>query len=159
MINQININHKYYDLPLDLSRRLLDVIRIECGLTGTKESCQEGECGACLVLIDGEIYNACLMPVGNVIGKEVITIEAFSKSKIYKAIENAYLEEGAVQCGFCTPGMVMATYALLKKGPHQTLETIRRDLSGNLCRCTGYQTIFMAINKLLDKGVDIHERF
>lgn len=100
MINQISINHKHYDLPLDLSRRLLDVIRIDCGLTGTKESCQEGECGACLVLIDGEIYNACLIPVGNVIGKEVITIEAFSKSMIYKAIENAYLEEGAVQCGF-----------------------------------------------------------
>lgn len=159
MTKQININHVNYDLPLDLTRRLLDFIRIDCGLTATKESCQEGECGACLVLVDGEIYNSCLLPVGNLVSKSVITLECFSKSKIYKAIENAYLEEGAVQCGFCTPGMVMATYALLKKNSNHTLESIRLDLSGNLCRCTGYQTIFKAIEKLIKEGVDINERF
>lgn len=138
----------------DLTRRLLDYIRIEKGFTGTKESCQEGECGACLVLIDDEIFNACLVPLGNVIEKEVVTIEAFAKTKTYESIERMFLETGAVQCGYCTPGMVMGAYALLKTGKKYTFREIKLALAGNLCRCTGYQTIFEAIERLTEMEVD-----
>lgn len=145
------LNGNPTEVPDDLTRRLLDIIRVDQGLTGTKESCQEGECGACLVLVDDEIYNSCLVPVGNVIDRYVITIEDFSKSDIYKKIEDAFLDAGAVQCGFCTPGMVMATYALIKTGKKYTLEEIKLALSGNLCRCTGYQMIFKAV-QILQEG-------
>lgn len=136
----------------DLSRRLLDVLRIDHGLTGTKEGCQEGECGACLVFIDGDIYNSCLVPLGNVIDRHVETIEHFSQTEAYHRIAQAYLEMGAVQCGYCTPGMVMATQALLKTGKVYGLEDIKMALSGNLCRCTGYQSIFAAIETLTKGG-------
>lgn len=147
------LNGETHTVEGDLTRRLLDYIRIDKGLTGTKESCQEGECGACLVLIDDEIYNACLVPMGNVIQKEVVTIEAFAKTKIYARIEQMFLETGAVQCGYCTPGMVMGAYALLKTGKKYTFREIKLALAGNLCRCTGYQTIFEAIERLTEEEV------
>lgn len=139
------------EITCSLTRRLLDVIRIDEGLTGTKESCQEGECGACLVLINDQIYNACLVPMGNVIGKSVMTIEAFAQTGQYKKIEKAFLEAGAVQCGYCTPGMVMATTNLLQSGIDLTEENVREGLAGNLCRCTGYTTIFEAVKSLSEE--------
>ena len=144
---RLNGQSQFYDG--DLTQRLLDVIRIDFGLMGTKEGCQEGECGACLVFIDGDIYNACLVPMGNVISRSVETIEHFSTTDAYARIANAYQTQGAVQCGYCTPGMVMATHALLKSGKGHTLEEVQLELSGNLCRCTGYQSIFGAIQILV----------
>ncbi len=142
------LNGENVTVDTTLSMRLLDVIRNDLGLTGTKEGCGEGECGACQVYLDGELVNSCLVPMANVIGKEVLTIEGFSKTAAYKKIEKAYIEEGAVQCGFCTPGMVMATNALLEDNPHPDKREIKEGLSGNICRCTGYQTIFKAVEKL-----------
>ncbi len=152
MNNTVILNGDPVIVEGDLTRRLLDFIRNEQGLMGSKEGCQEGECGACLVFIDDDIFNACLVPIGNVIGRRVTTIEAFSKTDRYQAIEKAYLETGAVQCGYCTPGMVMATEAILRKNQALSLEAIQLELSGNLCRCTGYQTIFEAVRRLLNKG-------
>lgn len=145
------LNGDIKSIPRDLSRRLLDVIRIDEDLTGTKEGCQEGECGACLVFIDDQLINACLVPMANVIDKSVVTVEAFAQTEDYQRIEKAFVESGAVQCGYCTPGMVMAVAALLKSGRSLDENTVREGLSGNLCRCTGYQTIFEAV-KNLDKG-------
>lgn len=142
------LNGETKEVNCELSRRLLDVLRIDEELTGTKEGCQEGECGACLVFINDEIFNACLVPMNNVIGKSVVTIEAFAKTDEYHRIERAFVEAGAVQCGFCTPGMVMAVEALLRTGHILDAETVKLGLSGNLCRCTGYQTIFEAVQSL-----------
>lgn len=146
------LNGEVKTINVALSRRLLDVLRIDEGLTGTKEGCQEGECGACLVFIDDALMNACLVPMANVVGKRVVTIEAFSKTEQYKRIEDAFVKYGAVQCGFCTPGMVMAVEALLKSGAPLDEAAVRKGLSGNLCRCTGYQTIFEATLSLQTGG-------
>ncbi len=132
----------------DLARRLLDVIRIDHKLTATKEGCGEGECGACLVLLDDLVVNSCLIPQGNAIGKRLVTLEKFRESEDYSRIEEAYHKFGAVQCGFCTPGMVMITYSILKQGIPLEIDEIKKHLSGNLCRCTGYQSIFEAICSL-----------
>jgi len=142
------LNGEPVTVETTLSMRLLDVIRNDLGLTGTKEGCGEGECGACQVYLDGKLVNSCLVPMNNVIGKEVLTIEGFAKTEAYKKIEEGYIEEGGVQCGFCTPGMVMATHALLRDNPHPNDAEIKEGLAGNICRCTGYQTIFKAIHKL-----------
>lgn len=142
------LNGKEVTVESSLSRRLLDVIRIDLGLTGTKEGCGEGECGACQVYLDGELVNSCLVPMANVMGRDVMTIEGYSETTEYKRIEKVFIEEGAVQCGFCTPGMVMATGALLKDNQHPDKLEVREGLAGNICRCTGYQTIFKAVEKL-----------
>lgn len=122
-------------------RRLLDVLREDCGLTGTKEGCGEGECGACTVLIDGEAVNACLVPVGQVAGARVLTIEGL---KGRHPLQRAFAELGGAQCGICTPGMIMAAVAL---GPNPSLEDVRTGLAGNICRCTGYEGIYRSIRK------------
>ena len=142
------LNKELVTVDTTLSMRLLDVIRNDFGLTGTKEGCGEGECGACQVYLDGELVNSCLVPMSNVIGKEVMTIEGFAKTQKYKKIEKAYVEEGAVQCGFCTPGMVMATNSLLESIPHPNEAQIKEGLAGNICRCTGYQTIIKAVKNI-----------
>jgi len=121
--------------------RLLDVLRESCGLTGTKEGCGEGECGACTVLVDGRAVNSCLVPVAHVAGRKVLTIEGL---KGRHPLQRAFAEYGGTQCGFCTPGMILAAVAL---GPHPTLEDVRRGLAGNICRCTGYEGIYRAILK------------
>lgn len=132
--------------------RLLDVLRDDFGLTGSKEGCGEGECGACSVLVNGEIVNSCIMPVGNAIGKKIVTIEGFSKTKRYQVLNQAFEDEGAVQCGFCIPGMIIASESLLNKNPHPTDEEIREALSGNLCRCTGYNMIVRAVLLAAERG-------
>lgn len=125
--------------------RLLDVLREELHLTGTKEGCGEGECGACSVLIDGELVNSCLVPVLQVEGSEVRTIENIADGEQLHAVQAAFIECGGAQCGICTPGMVIAAVSLLEKNPQPTEADIRNGLAGNLCRCTGYMKIFDAV--------------
>ena len=147
------INNKNVAVDVNPSMRLLDVIRDEFHLTGTKEGCGEGECGACTVLVNDLPVNSCLYPVMNVEGKKVVTIEGFRETENYKVIADAFADMGGSQCGFCTPGMILVSYSLLKKNPHPTDEEIRFALSGNLCRCTGYQAIVFAVKKASEKGV------
>jgi carbon-monoxide dehydrogenase small subunit len=153
MIVEFKLNGEDVKVETGLAMRLLDVIRNDFKLTGTKEGCAEGECGACIVFLDGMIVNSCMVPMNNVIGREVVTIEGFSKTDQYKIIEKAFMEEGAVQCGFCTPGMMMATEGLLRLGIALTEENIKEGLSGNICRCTGYQAIYRAVRKLSQEAV------
>jgi aerobic carbon-monoxide dehydrogenase small subunit len=127
--------------------RLLDVLRDHLGLTGTKEGCGEGECGACSVLIDGELVNSCLVPIAQANGTEIVTIEGIANGGELHPAQQAFLECGGAQCGMCTPGMIVATVHLLKKCPHPDAKQIREGLNGNLCRCTGYMRIFEAVEK------------
>lgn len=149
------LNGERVELETSLSRRLLDVLREDFRLTGTKEGCGEGECGACLVFLNDRLVNACMLPMNAVMDQEVLTIEGFSKTERYQRIEDAYVSAGAVQCGFCTPGMIMATEYLLRKYKHPTEEQIKEGLSGNICRCTGYQTIFDAVSRLFEEVEEI----
>jgi len=123
-------------------KRLLDVLREECGLTGTKEGCGEGECGACTVLLDGQPVVSCLVPVAQADGAEVVTIEGLGGTH---PLQRAFADLGGAQCGICTPGMILAAVAL---GPKPTLEQVRTGLAGNLCRCTGYEAIYRAIQSV-----------
>jgi aerobic carbon-monoxide dehydrogenase small subunit len=125
--------------------RLLDVLREELGLTGTKEGCGEGECGACSVLLDGELVNSCLVPVAQVAGAAVTTIEGVARDGELHPVQRAFVEHGGAQCGICTPGMVMAALALLARNARPSEAEIRTGLAGNLCRCTGYIKIFDAV--------------
>ena len=125
--------------------RLLDVLREEMHLTGTKEGCGEGECGACAVLLDGAIVNSCLVPAVDADEADIRTIEGIADGNQLNAVQNAFLECGGAQCGICTPGMVIAATALIAKHPHPNDAEIREGLAGNLCRCTGYQKIFAAV--------------
>lgn len=149
------LNNKKVSVDVTPSMRLLDVIRNELHLTGTKEGCGEGECGACTVLVNSEPVNSCLTPVINVEGKELLTIEGFRETPEYRVIADAFADMGGSQCGFCTPGMILVTYALLKKNPHPSEEEIRFALSGNLCRCTGYQAIVNAVKAASEKGIKL----
>jgi carbon-monoxide dehydrogenase small subunit len=125
--------------------RLLDVLRDDAGLTGVKEGCGEGECGACSVELDGEIVNSCLIPALQAEGATIRTIEGVATTDQLHAVQQAFITYGGAQCGICTPGMVLAAVNLLKRKPHATETEIRAGLSGNLCRCTGYTKIFAAV--------------
>jgi carbon-monoxide dehydrogenase small subunit len=131
--------------------RLLDVLRDDLGLTGTKEGCGIGECGACTVLLDGEAVNSCLVLAGQVEGREVVTIEGLEQpgpeGLRLHPVQQSFIDKHAVQCGFCTPGMILSAVALLAKNPHPSREQIREAISGNLCRCTGYVSIVDAIEE------------
>ena len=143
---KLTINGKTRNVKTHPMKRLLDVLREDCGLTGTKEGCGEGECGACTVLIDGAAVDACLVPVAHAEGCEVITIEGASTTRTGKALQNAFVEHGGAQCGICTPGMIIAA-APLKTGA--SLDEIKAALAGNLCRCTGYPAIFRSVESAL----------
>lgn len=130
-------------VPDDMS--LLSFLRDELNLTGTKEGCGEGDCGACTVIVNGKSVNSCLFLAPLADGCEIITIEGLEKSGEMDRIQKAFVDHGAVQCGFCTPGMIMSAYCLLKENAHPTEDEVRRAISGNLCRCTGYQQIVDAI--------------
>jgi len=127
------------------ARRLLDVLREDLGATGTKEGCGEGECGACSVLIDGEVVDSCLVAVGQVEGCHVTTVEGLADGGRLTALQQSFIERGAAQCGICTPGMLLAAHALLEGNPHPTEDEVRVGLAGNLCRCTGYTKIINAV--------------
>lgn len=124
---------------------LLDVLRDELELTGTKEACGEGECGACTVLLDGEPVTSCIVPARKAQGREVLTVEGLTSGGELHPLQKAFIEYGAVQCGYCTPGMLMSAKALLDRNPHPSEEEIKEAISGNLCRCTGYVKIVEAI--------------
>lgn len=137
----LNINNKVFDVDINEDERLVDVLRNRLNLTGTKEGCSEGECGACSVIIDGEVVNSCLILAATVENKDIITIEGVNDDYI----KQAFIDEGAVQCGFCTPGMILSAKSILDKNNSPTKEEIREAVSGNLCRCTGYNKIVDAI--------------
>jgi len=146
---KLTINGKTRNVNVHPMKRLLDVIREDCGLTGTKEGCGEGECGACTVLIDGVAVDSCITPVAHAEGCRVITIEGASATKVGRALQNAFVEHGGAQCGICTPGMILAA-APLKRGASE--HDIKVALAGNLCRCTGYPAIFRSVKTALKKA-------
>jgi carbon-monoxide dehydrogenase small subunit len=131
--------------------RLLDVLREQLHLTGTKEGCGEGECGACTVILDGQIVNSCLVPVAQVNGADIKTIEGVAQEDQLHAVQQAFIDHGGAQCGICTPGMVLAAIDLLSRNPEPTETDIRNGLAGNLCRCTGYMKIFESVVRAYQK--------
>ncbi len=142
---QFNLNEDPISIEVEPHWPLLRVIRDELGLTGTKEGCGEGDCGACTVLLDGRAVNSCLMLAVDADGKSITTIEGLARGGELHPLQKVFLERGAVQCGFCTPGMILAAKALLDQKTHPTEEEIRLAIAGNLCRCTGYSKIVEAI--------------
>ena len=146
------VNGKSHTVRAYPMERLLDVLRHDLELTGTKEGCGEGECGSCSVLMDGTLVNSCLIPVLQASGSEVLTIEGLASDGRLHALQQSFLDCGGAQCGICTPGMILASVHLLNKKPHPTLEEIREGLSGNLCRCTGYMQIFEAVAEAARRG-------
>ena len=149
----LSVNGKRMTVRSHTMERLLDVLRHELGLTGTKEGCGEGECGSCSVLMDGVLVNSCLIPVLQAKDTEIVTIEGLAIDGRLAKLQQAFLECGGAQCGICTPGMILAVHHLLSKRPQPTLEEIREGLSGNLCRCTGYMQIFDAAIAAAQDGV------
>jgi|SRR5687768_15311127 carbon-monoxide dehydrogenase small subunit len=143
---KLTLNGAAIEVEAHPMKRLLDVLREECELTGTKEGCGEGECGACTVLVDGEPVCACLVPWGHVEGKSVTTIEGLADQH---PLQQAFMDHVGAQCGICTPGMILAAIAL---GPNPSLATIKEGLAGNLCRCTGYEAIYRAIEAVGPSG-------
>lgn len=139
------VNGKRVNIYGNPTARLLDALRDYCGLTGVKEGCGEGECGACSVLVDGKLVNSCIYPIAKVEGKEILTIEGFRGTERYELLKESFEAAGAVQCGFCSPGMLMAAESLLRENPKPDAGQIREAISGNLCRCTGYNAIVEAI--------------
>ena len=143
---KLTVNGNARNVKVHPMKRLLDVLREDCGLTGTKEGCGEGECGACTVLINGVAVDSCIVPVAHAEGCRVITIEGATATKAGKALQNAFVVHGGAQCGICTPGMILAATAL-EKGA--SLDEIKVALAGNLCRCTGYPAIFRSVESAL----------
>jgi len=146
-MNQISltVNGKPYQVSITPSRTLLEVIREDLGLIGTKEGCGLGECGACTVIMNGKTVNSCLVLAGEADGKAITTIEGLAEGDKLHPIQQAFMENGGLQCGFCTPGMILSAKVLLEETPHPTDEDIRRGIAGNFCRCTGYAKILASI--------------
>ncbi len=142
---EFNINGSVYADEIDIRRTLLEVLRENFGLTGTKRSCNEGECGACTVLLDGKPVASCLVLAVEAQGKNIETVEGLAQDGELHPLQQAFLDHGAFQCGFCTSGMLMAAKGLLNENPDPTEEEARRAIAGNLCRCTGYGTVYEAI--------------
>jgi aerobic-type carbon monoxide dehydrogenase small subunit (CoxS/CutS family) len=144
----LSVNGRQYPVEIEPGRSLLSVLRSEVGLTGSKEGCDDSECGACMVLLDGRPVNSCSFLALQAEGREVTTVEGLAGDGELHPLQRAFLEEGGVQCGFCTPGMLISAAALLRENPSPTEEEVRIALSGNLCRCTGYQGIANAVLKV-----------
>ena len=142
---RFTVNNKPYEIAVGPSQTLLDVIREDLGLTGTKEGCGLGECGACTVIMDGKTVNSCLVLAAEADGKEITTVEGVADGDRLHPVQQAFLDEGGLQCGFCTPGMIMSAKALLDENPDPTDDEIKRGIAGNLCRCTGYTKIIRSI--------------
>ena len=148
----LTVNGQPLTLRVHAMERLLDVLRHDLGLTGTKEGCGEGECGSCSVLMDGVLVNSCLIPVLQAKDASIITIEGLATDGRLGALQQAFLDCGGAQCGICTPGMILAAYYVLGKNPRPTVEEISEGLSGNLCRCTGYLQIIEAVVEAARRG-------
>ena len=146
-----NINSESRTVDVFPMARLLDVLREQLHLTGTKEGCGEGECGACSVVLDGQIVNSCLVPVAQVSGSDITTIEGVAHQDQLHAVQQAFIDHGGAQCGICTPGMVLAAVDLLERNPQPSETEIRNGLAGNLCRCTGYMKIFESVVRAYQK--------
>ena len=144
-IIELNVNGEVYEVAIDVHRTLLEVLRETIGLTGAKEACDMGDCGACTVLVDGKPVLSCLMLAMDAIGKDITTIEGLAKGGELHPLQKAFVEHGGIQCGFCTPGMVLTAKAFLDKNPKPTVDEVKMAISGNLCRCTGYVKIVEAI--------------
>ena len=148
---ELTINGKKRKVETTASTRLLDLLRDDLHLTGTKEGCGKGECGACTVIMNDELVASCLVLAPQADGAVIITIEGIGDGEKLDLLQETFIETGAVQCGFCTPGMILAAKKLLEESPYPTEEEIKRGISGNLCRCTGYQKIFDAIKLAADR--------
>lgn len=146
------LNNNEVTIKCNPLKRLIDVLRDDFSLSGSKEGCGQGECGACSVIINDDLVNSCLIPVGTLNDATILTIDGFKFTKRFEVLKQAYEDAGSVQCGFCTPGMIMASEALLRKNPHPTELDIRIGISGNLCRCTGYTMIVEAIKLASERG-------
>jgi carbon-monoxide dehydrogenase small subunit len=144
------VNDKLYSLEVDIKESLLEVLRNRLHFTGVKQGCAAGECGACTVLINGTAINSCIFLAVWADGKSITTIEGVSREGELSKVQQAFVDEGAVQCGFCTPGLVLTTTALAESGKKYSDEEIKREISGHLCRCTGYNKIFNAVKKVLN---------
>lgn len=142
---QLRVNDHDYDVEIEPRRNLLSVLRTELGLTGAKEGCDDSECGACMVLMDGSTVNSCSYLAVQAAGRPILTVEGLAREGRLHTLQTAFLEEGGVQCGFCTPGMLLSAKALLDRTPDPTEAQVRRGLAGNLCRCTGYSGIVRAV--------------
>jgi carbon-monoxide dehydrogenase small subunit len=142
---RFELNTKTYEVETGPGRTLLQMIREDLGLTGTKSGCERGECGACTVLLNGVAVNSCLLPAMEADGKEIVTIEGLARNGRLHPLQEKFIELGAIQCGFCTPGMILTAKALLDRNPHPTEREVRREIAGNFCRCTGYDKIVEAI--------------
>lgn len=149
---RFRLNSVYVEIEVNPLKRLLSVLREDFNLTGPKEGCGKGECGACAVLVDGRLINSCIYPVSMVEGCDVVTVEGLRGTAGYQVLAECLEEAGAVQCGFCTPGMIMASIALLRKNPHPTDLQIKEGIAGNLCRCTGYNMIINAVTMASGRG-------
>jgi len=154
---RFTLNGKELLIHAPPDRRVVDLLREELGLSGTKEGCGSGECGACAILVDGEARLSCLMLAAQLEGRSIITVEGLSSDRSLHPVQQAFVEAGAVQCGFCTPGMVLASVDFLQHNPMPTRAEIREALSGNLCRCTGYQKIVDAVERVSSKSMDSQE--
>ena len=152
MTLRFTLNGRPMELEADGSKRLLDFIREELHLTGTKEGCGQGECGACTVMLNGEAVHACLTMAGQLEGGELWTIEGLEQNGELDAIQKAFIKKSAIQCGFCTSGMVMSIQALLLHTPHPTQDEVKMAIAGNICRCTGYQEVKAAAAELSERG-------
>jgi len=145
------LNGEVVNLEVEAEQTLLSVLRDNLGMTGVKEGCSIGECGACTVIVDGKATKSCIALAAAFDGKNIVTIEGLAKGEQLHPIQEAFIEKNAVQCGFCTPGFIMAALAYLEKHPHADREAIRKAISGNLCRCTGYEQIIDAIEDYANK--------
>lgn len=148
----LNVNNETYDVVSYPNRTLLEVLRDDLHLTGTKESCGEGVCGSCTVLVNGTPVRSCLTLAVAMQGKEITTIEGLSVGEKLHPVQEAFVNHHAIQCGFCSPGMILTAYTLLAENPNPTEKEIRRAISGNVCRCTGYAKIIEAVKSLAEKG-------
>lgn len=155
---EITVNGKHLEKQVDGDQRLIDFLREELGFTGVKEGCGVGECGACTVLVDGKSVLSCLTRVAQVDGKEVLTIEGLSDGDDLHPVQQAFVETGGVQCGFCTPGFIMVAVELLERNPDPSREEIREWIEGNICRCTGYVKIVDAIELAADRMMSEEEK-
>ncbi len=149
---ELRVNGEVYEIAIQPWRTLLEVLRGDIGLTGAKRGCDEGDCGACTVILDGKPVASCLVLAVEAQGKDILTIEGLAENGQLHPLQSAFVEHGAIQCGFCTPGMILSAKALLDTNPKPTEEEVRRGISGNLCRCTGYAKIVEAIMAASEKS-------